>query len=75
MTHPIYCCLGAFSILLSHSFGRNNFVPRTVTEGIKQAQLCNKLRHRRHLLHKSWAWPRRLAHAGPSARRGYLPIV
>ena len=30
---------------------------------LKQAQLCNKLRLRRHLLHKHWAWPRRLAPA------------
>ena len=37
----------------------------------KQAQLCNKLRLRRHLLHKRCAWPRRLALAGPSARRGF----
>ena len=28
---------------------------------LKQAQLCNKLRLRRHLLHKRQAWPRRLA--------------
>ena len=34
----------------------------------KQAQLCNKLRLRRHLLHKRWAWPRRRALNGPSAR-------
>jgi hypothetical protein len=27
----------------------------------KQAQLCNKLRLRRHLLHKRWAWLRRQA--------------
>ena len=28
---------------------------------IKQAQLCNKLRLHRHLLHERWAWPRRRA--------------
>ena len=27
----------------------------------EQAQHCNKLRLRRHLLHKRWAWPRRRA--------------
>ena len=36
----------------------------------EQAQLCNKLRLRHHLLHKRRAWPRRLALAGPLARRG-----
>ena len=35
---------------------------------LEQARLCNKLRLRRHLLHKRWAWPRRLALNGPSAR-------
>ena len=34
----------------------------------EQAQLCNKLRLRRHLLHKRRAWPRRRALNGPSAR-------
>ena len=38
----------------------------------KQAQLFNKLRLRRHLLHKRRAWPRRLALAGPSAWQGFL---
>ena len=48
-----------------------NISKKTAELLVKQAQLCNKLRLRRHLLHKRWAWPRRLALAGPSARRGF----
>ena len=46
-----------------------------LSEEKKQAQLCKKLRLRRHLLHKRRAWPRRLALAGPSAWQDYLPII
>ena len=35
---------------------------------VEQAQLCNKLPLRRHLLQEHWAWPRRLA-----SRRAFGP--
>ena len=50
-----------------HSFGH-----KTVNwSQSKQAKLCNKLRIRRHLLHKRRAWPRRLTLTGPLAWRGF----
>ena len=56
---------------MSELFSGKKTMVRLVVSAIQQAQLFNKLRLRRHLLHKRRAWPCRLALAEPSARRGF----
>ena len=58
-----------FIYTLSWLFFICQFNSFLLASSLKQAQLCNKLWLCRHLFHKRWAWPRRLALAGPSASK------